>query len=318
MKQPLDDRVAEQAIQWLVLLRSGGASEADRQRFAAWQEADPAHAAAVLRLEGNLGSVALPPVSGPHRQAARHLLDAPAPPSPMRHVRRVLIFGGLGVGVATLVDMQTPLSDLGADMRTATSERRDFMLAGGYQLRLNARSAVDATPDARGYDVRLRSGSVLAVAGSPSGQLRLWSAAGAAECRGGMVCATLEPEETMRVAVLEGSAALSTPGGAVSVARAGEVRRLGAAGIEPLGQMARAVAAWTRGMVEVEHQPLADVIAALRPYHRGVIELHSDVASLRVTGRFPLDVRQALQMLAETLPIQVRELAGVWVRIGSR
>ncbi|ATG22188.1 iron dicitrate transport regulator FecR [Ralstonia pickettii] len=316
MKHPLDDRIAEQAIQWIVVLRSGTASEADRQRFAAWQEADPAHAAAVQRLQGALGSVALPPLADPHRRVARRLLDASA--SPMRHVRRALVFGGLGVGVAALVDRQIPLSGLAADMRTATSERRDFTLAGGYQLRLNARSAVDAATSARGYDVRLRGGSVLAVAGSPSGQLRLWSAAGAVECTGGMVCATLEPHGAMQVAVLEGTAALSTPAGAVSTARAGEVRRLAAGGIERLALLARNVAAWTRGMVEVERQPLSDVIDALRPYHRGLIELHPEVADLRVTGRFPLEGCRALQMLAETLPIQVRELAGVWVRIGPR
>ncbi|KHK49835.1 iron dicitrate transport regulator FecR [Ralstonia sp. A12] len=314
MKQPLDDRIAEQAIQWLVLLRSGLASDADRQRFAAWQEADPAHAAAMRRLQGGLGSVSLPPVSTEHRHAARRLLESP--PSPMRHVRRALIFGGVGVGVAALVDLQTPLSDLGADMRTATMERRDFTLAGGFQLRLNARSAVDARPLAQGYDVRLRCGSVLAAA-SPSAQFHLWSSAGAAKCIGGIVCATLEPEGLMTVAVLEGSAALSTPAGAVSLAKAGEVRRVGPIGIEPLALMAHSVGAWTRGIVEVERQPLADVINALRPYHRGVIELQSDVAALRVTGRFPLDVRRALQVLAETLPIRVRELAGVWVRIGS-
>ncbi|CAJ0692756.1 DUF4880 domain-containing protein [Ralstonia wenshanensis] len=314
MKHPLDDRVAEQAIQWLVLLRSGLASDADRQRFAAWQEADPAHASAVKRLQGGLGSVSLPPVSAPHRQATRHLLDTPR----SRRVRRALIVGGVGVGVAALVDLQIPLSGLGADMRTATAERRDFTLADGVQLRLNARSAVDASTDARGAYVRLRSGSVLAVATSPSAQVRLWSAAGAVECAGGMVCATLEPGGTMRVAVLQGTAALSTPAGAVSTVRAGQVRRLGPNGIESLDIMARSASAWTRGLVEVEHQPLADVINALRPYHHGVIELQSDAASLRVTGRFPLDVDRALQMLAETLPIQVRKLAGVWVRIAAR
>lgn len=316
VKHVLDDRIAEQAIQWLVILRSGTASEMERQRFAAWQEADPAHAAAVQRLQGALGSMALPSVAEPHRRAARRLLDAPS--STARHVRRALIFSGLGLGVAALVDREIPLTDLAADMRTATSERRDFTLAGGYQLRLNARSAVDASAVARGYDVRLRSGSVLAVAGSPSGQLRLWSAAGAVECTGGMICATLEPDGAMKVAVLEGTAALSTPAGAVSTARTGEVRRLGDGGIEKLTLMARNVAAWTRGMVEVEHQPLSDVIDALRPYHRSLIELLPDVADLRVTGRFPLDGHRALHMLAETLPIQVKELAGVWVRIGPR
>ncbi|WP_439893271.1 FecR domain-containing protein (plasmid) [Ralstonia sp. 25C] len=316
MKQPLDDRIAEQAIQWLVLLRSGLASDTDHQRFAAWQEADPAHAAAVQRLQGGLGSLRLPSVSAPHRQAARHLLDTP--PSPMRHVRRALVLGGIGAGVAALVDLQIPLSGLGADMRTATAERRDFRLADGSLLRLNARSAVDASVNAAGADVRLRRGNVLAVAASPSAQVRVWSAAGSIECAGGMVCATLEPGGTMRVAVLEGTASVATAAGAVSTVRAGEVRRLSPSGIQPLDVLARSAAAWTRGLVEVEHQPLANVIDALRPYHHGVIELHSDVAGLRVTGRFPLDVHRALQMLAETLPIQVRELAGVWVRIAAR
>ncbi len=315
MKQPLNDRIAEQAIQWLVLLRSGMASEADRQRFAAWREASPAHAEAVRRLEGGLGAVALPHVPMPHRQAARRLLDTP--PSTMQHARRALLVGGLGVGVAALVDLHMPLSDLTADMRTATSERRGFKLAGGHELRLNARSAVDVVPVVHGYDVRLRRGSVLAMAGAWE-RLRVHSPAGAAECARGTMCASLDAQGRMTVAVLDGSAALSMPGGAVTVVHSGGVHRLGPGGIESLRLSARGVAAWTQGMVEVEHQPLEDVIAALRPYHAGMIELQPDAASLHVTGRFPLDPRRALQMLVDTLPIDVRYITGLWVRIGRR
>ncbi|MDB0572747.1 FecR family protein [Ralstonia solanacearum] len=315
MKQPLNDRIAEQAIQWVVLLRSGMASEADRQRFAAWREASPAHADAVRRLEGGLGSVTLPSVPMPHRQAVRRLLDAV--PSPLRHARRALLVGGMGVGVAALVDLQMPLSDLTADMRTATSERRDFKLAGGHQLRLNARSAVDVVPVVHGYNVRLRRGSVLAVAGAWE-RLRVSSPAGEVECARGIVCTSLDAEGGMTVAVLDGSVALSTPAGTSTVAHSGRVHRLGRAGIELLRLSARSVAAWTQGMVEVEHQPLADVIAALRPYHAGMIELHPDAAGLHVTGRFPLDPRRALQMLVDTLPIDVRYIAGLWVRISRR
>jgi transmembrane sensor len=39
---------------------------------------------------------------------------------------------------------------------------------------------------------------------------------------------------------------------------------------------------------------------------------------LRVTGRFPLDPHRALQMLVDTLPIDVRVIAGLWVRIRAR
>jgi transmembrane sensor len=59
-------------------------------------------------------------------------------------------------------------------------------------------------------------------------------------------------------------------------------------------------------------------VAALRPYHAGVIDLQADVADLRVTGRFPLDPHRALQMLVDTLPIDVRVIAGLWVRIRAR
>jgi transmembrane sensor len=102
------------------------------------------------------------------------------------------------------------------------------------------------------------------------------------------------------------------------MAHAGDVLRLNQEGITPLTLSARAVAAWTQGLVEVEHQPLADVVAALRPYHAGVIDLQADVADLRVTGRFPLDPHRALQMLVDTLPIDVRVIAGLWVRIRAR
>jgi len=301
-----------------VLLRSGMASQADHEGFAAWRNANPAHAEAVQRLEGSLGAVALPSVSDAHREAARRLLDAPPSPALVRRGRRALIVGGLGVGAAALVNMRMPVSDLGADMRTATAERRDFTLADGHQVRLNARSAVDIMPTALGHDVRLRRGSVLVAASPRADRMRLVSPAGVAECTGGMMCASLDAPQAMTVAVLEGMAALSTPPGAATMAHAGDVLRLNQEGITPLTLSARAVAAWTQGLVEVEHQPLADVVAALRPYHAGVIDLQADVADLRVTGRFPLDPHRALQMLVDTLPIDVRVIAGLWVRIRAR
>lgn len=312
MKSPLEDRLAEEAIQWMVLLRSGMASEADRQRFEAWRAADPAHAEVMRRLEGGLGAVALPPLPAVQRQAARQMLEQR--PRRVSSLRRVLVLGGLGIGVGKLVDLHIPLSGLASDFSTATAERRTFHLSDGDRLVLNARSAVDLGTRAGAHRLNLRSGSVMAVV---SDALELSSIAGTAIIDKGTVCASLGDDRQMTVAVLHGTASLRAAGGASAILRAGEVRRASAHGIESLRTTARAAAAWTEGRVEVEHRPLSDVIAALRPYHAGFIELDSQAADLRVTGIFPLDPRRTLQILVNTLPIRVRYLTPLWVRIGA-
>lgn len=77
MSGVVDEAVALQAAEWFFLLQSGGATEADRQRWTRWREAHPSHALAWERAQ-RVGqafaqlppAVALPVLGRERRRAA--------------------------------------------------------------------------------------------------------------------------------------------------------------------------------------------------------------------------------------------------------
>ncbi|MFC3217208.1 hypothetical protein [Comamonas sp. JC664] len=56
-------------------------------------------------------------------------------------LRGALALGGIGVATALVADRLTPLGQLMADWHTGTGERREFTLADGTTVLLDARSA---------------------------------------------------------------------------------------------------------------------------------------------------------------------------------
>lgn len=68
------DPVACQAIEWMVLLRSGDAGAHERSAFEGWRRADPLHEAACQRIERMLGRMDACPANA----ASRKALLAPA------------------------------------------------------------------------------------------------------------------------------------------------------------------------------------------------------------------------------------------------
>ncbi len=54
-QDPKNNPLVDEAIEWLVLLRSGRATLTDRARFAEWQALSPEHAEAVKTAKGLWG-----------------------------------------------------------------------------------------------------------------------------------------------------------------------------------------------------------------------------------------------------------------------
>lgn len=61
---PDTHHLIEEASNWLVLLRSGQASEAQKRAFKEWREEDPRHEHLCAKLEQNLSVFKLPMVQG--------------------------------------------------------------------------------------------------------------------------------------------------------------------------------------------------------------------------------------------------------------
>lgn len=164
MKQPRLDPAAEGAIDWMVRLSAGNTDTALQAQFDLWLASDPSHAQAWKRLQERLGG-ACQTVRSLDRRApgqageARRVLLQPTT-SRRDLLRSIAALGVLGGGLWLGARSQMGEALL-ADLRTGRGERRNFTLADGSRLSLNAGSAVDLQFDAQQRLLILRQGSLL-------------------------------------------------------------------------------------------------------------------------------------------------------------
>lgn len=311
----------DRAIDWMVLLESGQASEADRASFSAWVGDDPRHAQAWQTVSGAVAGT-LAPVRGPQAGAASAALRQPVSRRKWMLGAGALLLAGGGAWVA---NRRTPLATLAADLRTDTAQRARYDLDDGSALTLNARSAADVDFNDSERRVWLRAGALLAevaadarhapprpfVVATAHGEVHAGPAPGAA-------FAVERGDVGSLVTVLRRTVEVWSQGARVALG-AGEALRLDAAGAGEAMAASAWRAAWHDGMLIVRDEPLENVIAALRDYRSGWIRLSPQAARLRVLGAFPLDdTDAALDALAQTLPIVVRRHGGWLVTIDAR
>jgi len=312
------DPISEQAIDWMVALKAGTPDQALLQRLAHWLRQDPAHQRAWDRLQQRLGSPfaalhALDQRAPGQAAEARQLLLTPT------HSRREVLGALAGMGVVAGALWSGWRSDSAqnwlADLHTASGERRSFTLADGSRLSLNSASAVDLHFDAGQRLLVLRRGELLIqVAADPRRPLRVRTAQVQVQALGTRFLVSQEHTAT-RVVVLEHSVRTSLPDGRWLDLQQGQAALLRSNAIEPLKDDQQQRAAWVEGRLEVLDEPLHAVIDALRPYQRGYVRVAPAIRALRVQGVFPLDQpREALQALAETLPVSI-EHYGPWLTL---
>lgn len=296
------------AIRWMVLLRSGEATERDRQRFEAWRNADPSHAKAVAHVEASLGALAPPAGLGvPRRALGEALLAVPARRKVMRGV---LSFGAIALGAGALVDRVSPIGLWTADLHTNTGERTKTALADGSTVTLGARSAVDLAYGDAARGLALRAGALFVrVADRDARPFIVRNEHRSVRADAGSFSVRTEGP-WLHVAALDAPLTLAVAGGETMTVAPGRTARAGASRIEPGRVSAAFEASWTSGQLQVDEEPLGSVIERLRPYFTGLIRVADDAASLPVTGVFPLDEPlRALDALARTLPLEIGRYA---------
>ena len=322
--QALDNPHAEQAIEWMVLFRSGEATPEDYQRFSAWSAADPSNAQIWERMQGVLQR-SFAPVREvnqrtPGRTGAveRIVLRPAASPARRKLLRGALVFAAAGIATGMLVNRTLPLAALRADLHTGTGQRKSFTLPDGSTLVLNARSAadIDFTDDLR--RVRLHQGELIAtVTADASRPFLIETAHGTAQALGTKFLVRRESEQTLAL-VLEHSIRISN-GTHEQVLQRGEAAYFNADAITRVAGDASAKAAWADGMLVANDETLAQVIDSLRAYRKGFIRISPAAARLRVLGAFPLDdTDNVLRSLEQTMPVSVRNFGNVLVMIDVR
>jgi transmembrane sensor len=303
-----------QAIEWYALQGSGTFTPEAQQRFQSWLESDPSHSEAWQALDQQLNRN-LAPLARQH--GARQAL------SNAGRQRRTLLRGALGLGTLALgghllTRAGGPLHERwGADLRTATAERRHFALRDGSDLLLNAQSAADLHYSTSQRRVQLLHGDVLAQVQADTTRTFVLQCPWAEVWLDSGRCLLSLQSHSAQVWALEGELELRSEASRQRL-KAGQGRSFDTLnnGWQPLPAAYIDQRAWVSGLLEVHDQPLSAVIDALRPYHHGLLQVSSRAARLRISGVFTLDnSQQALAALKDVLPLRIDQYLGWWTRI---
>jgi len=308
------DQLIEQATRWVVLLRSGHASEAERQAFNAWRQQDPRHEQLCRQLETTLGVFQVPLSQGIGGKLVQRAINAPT--SRRKILQRALLGAGLAVGAGWLVSNGSgPLQQLSADITTGTGQRQTLQLQDGSELVLNARSAVDIDFGNHRRVIRLYSGEVLIKVASDHRPLIVQASGGEVYSRGAHVLVRDRDQECRAIALTAAVEIVSKGGDRLQLQKGQEVT-FDRFSFGPVSSSRSSETAWVNGLLEVRDSPLSEVIDALRPYRSGVLRLDPAIAGLRVSGLFRLDNSDlVLDSLTRTLPIRLSRHSDLWVTL---
>lgn len=311
------DDVIDNATRWIVLLRSGHASEADWQAYRQWRAQDPRHEQLCAQLETRLGVFKVPIAQGVSGKVLQQALTTPGT-SRRKLLQGALACTGVALGASLLVSQRTALGELTADVSTGTAERRTVSLPDGSELYLNAKSAVDLDFSGPHRIVRLLDGELrVKVAVNPATPFQLVTPQALIHVLGSDLTVR-EREGQGLVVALKGALQIARQGLETLQLQSGHEVSYDRYGFSPVRVMSLGAAAWVDGLLEVRDVPLAQIIEALRPYRGGVLRIDPAVAELRVSGMFRLDkTEQVLDTLARTLPIQVLRRSDYWVTVTS-
>lgn len=303
---------AAQAIEWYARLASGAADEQAQHQFQAWLAADVQHAHAWQTLQQQLNRTLAPLAQ--QEGVVQALRGAGV--GRRRLLRGALSVGGMALGGQLLTVRGGPLhARLGADLRTATAERRSFTLEDGSTLLLNAQSAVDVDFGPGQRRVQVLRGAVQAqISRAPGRPFVLACAFGEAWLDGGRCLLALQHRQA-QLWSLDTTLQLRSPGHTQTLT-AGQGLAYDGHAWQPIAAQHTDERRWPHGLLEVHDQSLGSVIDHLRPYHHGILQVSTAAAALRISGVFTLqDSKGALAALGEVLPLRMATYLSVWTRI---
>lgn len=312
--KPLTDPIAEEAISWMVRMRSGDFSEQEQSALHSWLEASPRHEKVFQQLSNGLSPLRDSPWCS---QSGEHLLRAIQKPSSRRQLlRNSLVWSGFALGAGLIVRGQNAGLSWDGDFYTGTGERRFWTLEDGSRLDLNARSSVKLlfTPEQR--SLLLLQGELLVnVAADRRGPLVLDTPAGVVRVQQGKLLLR-EEADAIRLVTLDSSAELIPKAALGRVLMAHQSVLFNHQGVLTQNPMQTSETAWLAGSLIARNQTLSWVIDSMRPYRRGILRVESGVENLRVSGLYPLDdTEQTLTMLEHSLPIRVTRHSSYWITI---
>lgn len=303
-REQADIALSDRAIEWLVLLHSGKASETDRVAFQAWREQSSEHALAAEEAETIWHGLGVVGNDARIKDGARR-----------RATTRRALLGSVGAVLVGVVVYRAGLFGpaIFADHATGTGEQRTETLPDGSTVRLNAKTAlsVDFTVGKRSLVLHYGQ-ATFTVAHDAARPFLVAAENGWTQAIGTVFDVDIRPAEVV-VTVVEGTVAVSTDDTSGERIMAGADRQVRYAMGRPAQAStvdAESETAWRRGKLIFNGKPLGDVVSEIRRYRGGEIVILNDrLRALKVTGVFDLsDPDAILQTIEATLPVRISYL----------
>jgi transmembrane sensor len=106
---------------------------------------------------------------------------------------------------------------------------------------------------------------------------------------------------------------------AVRILAAGEQAGFGRLAVDAPQPADELATAWSAGLLAARDMPLTDFIAELARHRRGRLACDPALASLRVSGMYPLDdIDRVLDMLMRTQPVELAGFGRYWMTVRPR
>lgn len=305
-------QIDEQAAEWMIRLHEGPLNEAERQAFERWKQQGPQHAASARRMEEVIARMqALRGQKAPARAA----LGAAFAPTkkPTRHksyVRALALACCLALPAATLLSSPYPARWL-ADVRSGPAQWKTVHLPDDSTVTFNGTSAANLHFDSHERRVELLQGEILLdVAHDGARPFLVQTEQGTLRALGTRFVVKREGEVTVLTMLQSRVAAQSANGQQTVEVDAGSRALITTDAVRLTGTVdpASISDAWRRHQLVVDNRPLPEVLDEIARHRSGYLQFDREaLAKLNVSVVLPLDDSDhALQLLAQTLPINLR------------
>jgi transmembrane sensor len=301
----IDLALSNEAIDWLVKLKSGRATQSDEADFQLWRAQSPDHEAAAREAETVwYGSgIAGEEFRATQRKHAR-----------ARITRRTLLGGvalvavGAGLRATGIIGPR-----LFADYVTAVGEQRTVTLPDGSTAALNGNTALSVDFNLIQRGLTLHEGeATFTVFPDAKRPFKVEANGGIAQAIGTTFDVDIRATETA-VTVLDGRVDVSTSSlfSAVSITANQRVRYMSGGSLTPAEIVdAASETAWQRGKLVFNARPLRDVVSEIERHRPGNILIASPrLRTLVVSGVFETSEPEAiLRTIEDTLDVSVTRL----------
>ena len=314
----IDPSALDGAVEWFLRLTSGAVSQADREAWQAWRQADPEHERAWQRTEALTRRFEAVP------KGMLPVLGRPRSPARRAALGKLLVLIGAG-GAIGYAQVDEAWRGWVAQYRTPVGARREVMLADHSRVVLNAATAMDVLFDAQQRLIALHGGEILIETAPDPQQL---ARPFIVRTREGSITAlgtrfvVRRDDGVSAVQVLEGAVRVALPGAPADAARivpAGMGLRFTSGHIDAAEALTGDPSAWQRGMLQVDNMPLGEFLRELQRYRKGWIDCAPEVAHLPISGAFPLaEPDRVLATVADTLKLGLRHRTRYWVSLVPR